>query len=107
MAISTCTVSGTIKSVGNSGIPNCTIRAYITSPFFHTDGTYIANYQVSTTTDNTGAFSISLIETATISKTMTLEVEYPGGATDRLKNVYTVTIPNSGSATLASLITTE
>lgn len=107
MAISTCTVSGTIKSVANMGLPNCTVRAYISSPFFHTDGTYIANYQVSTTTDNTGAFSLALIETATISKTMVLEVEYPGGATDRLKNVYTVTIPNTGTATLASIVTTE
>jgi hypothetical protein len=105
MAISTCTVSGTIKDVTNTAVTSATINVYLTTPFFHTDGTYIANYQVSTTTDTDGDFAIALIETESVSRSLVLEIIYPGGSTGNLKNVYNIVVPDTGIATLASLIT--
>ncbi len=105
MAITSCTVSGTVKTPDNTGLQNVTIKASITQPFAHADGTLIAAYQVSTTTDANGAWSLTLIETATVTKTMTIVIEYPTGGTEYRRQSYTVTIPNAASANFSDLIT--
>jgi hypothetical protein len=107
MAISTCVVSGALKSVDNQALVNSFVRAYLTTPFFHADGTFIGNYQVSTEVASDGTWSLTLIETTTVSKTLTIRIEYPGGTHDRLVKEYTIVVPNTASATLASLIGTQ
>lgn len=107
MAISTCVVSGTIKDLENNAVSGATVKAKITSPFFHSDGTYIADYQVSTTVDGTGAWSLTLIETASISRTILVEIAYQIGSESMQKKVYAITVPNTSTANLSDLVTTE
>lgn len=105
MAISTCVVSGTLKDLTGTALAGYSVYAYLTTPFFHTDGTLIPPYKVSTTTDASGNWSLTLIETATISKTITIAFDLPTGSSERLRREYTVTIPNSASASFSTLAT--
>lgn len=103
MAITTCTVSGTIKNISNAAITNATIRAYITTPFFHTDGTWIGAYEVTATPDGTGAWTLTLIETTSVSKTITVVFDYQGGTADRKRREYVITVPVTATANFSDL----
>lgn len=103
MAINTCVVSGTVYTLSGAGLSDVNVKAYITQPIIHTDGTLIPNYEVSTTTAANGTWSLTLIETTTISKTLTIAFDYPDGSAQRARREYTVTIPNSGTANFGTL----
>jgi len=105
MAITSCTISGNIKTPDNQALEDVTVKAYPTRPFTHADGTLIAAYQVSTTTDSSGDWALTLVETATVSKTLTIVIEYPTGGTEFRRQEYTVTVPNQASANFSDLIT--
>lgn len=105
MAISTCTVSGTLYSVNNQPLQDVVIEVYCARPFFHTDGTHVIDYKVSTTTDSNGAWSLSLIETATVDKTLTISFEMPTGSVERQRRTYTMTVPNQASANFSDIAT--
>lgn len=105
MAISTCVVSGTLKTVSNTALSDVEITAYSTRPFFHTDGTHIVDYGVSTTTDSNGAWSLTLIETETITKTLTVSFDFPTGSVERVRREYTIEVPNTATANFADLAT--
>lgn len=109
MAISTCIVSGTVNSLLGQGLNSVTVKASIVQPFFHTDGTQFLNYEVSTTTDTNGAWSLTLIQTATANAgagiPLTVALEYPsGGAGDYLRREYTIIVPNQATANFSDLI---
>jgi hypothetical protein len=103
MAITTCTVSGTIKDPSNTVISGTVVKASITTPFLHGDGTYIADYELSTEVDANGAWSLTLIETTSISKKITIEIVYPTGNGTRSRT-YSITVPATASANFHSLI---
>lgn len=103
MAISTCVVSGTLKDLTGTALSGYNVYAYLTTPFFHTDGTLIPAFKVSTTTDASGNWSLTLIETTSISKTITIVFDLPTGTVERLRREYTVTIPNTGTANFSTL----
>ena len=109
MAISTCVVSGNLKSLGNQGLNSVSVKAYIVKPFKHTDGTMILNYEVSTTSDANGDWSLTLIETTTPATggiPLTIAFEFTsGGAGDVLRKEYTCVIPNQASVAFSSLVT--
>lgn len=105
MAISTCVVSGTLKDVSGTAIANVTVEAYLTTPLFHTDGTMIPAYKVSTATAADGTWSLTLIETATITRTLVIAFELPTGSVERLRREYTVTVPNTASVAFNTLVT--
>lgn len=105
MAISTCVVSGTVYTLAGAGLTDVNVKAYITTPFFHTDGTWLPNYEVSTTTASDGTWSLTLIETASISKTMTIAFDYPDGSAQRARREYTITVPATSTANFATLAT--
>jgi hypothetical protein len=107
MAIATCDVSGSLYNVGNAAVVNSFVYAYITTPFFHTDGSLIVDYKVSTEVANDGTWTLTLIETETVSRSVVIRIEYPGGTQDRIVKEYTIVVPNVASATLASLIGTQ
>lgn len=103
MAITTCTVSGTVKDPSNTAISGTVVRAYITTPFLHGDGTYIADYDLSTTVDANGAWSLTLIETTSVSKKIEIDIEYPTGNGTRIRS-YSVTIPATATANFSDLV---
>lgn len=106
MAIQICSVSGLIKDTTGTAIAGVTVVAKAIRPFIHpSDGSLIVDYQASTTTDSSGAWSLSLIETETPQLTLTVSFIYPVGlnsSTDRQD--FTVTVPNQSSATFSSLV---
>jgi hypothetical protein len=104
MAITSCTVTGNVKTPDNSGLQGVLVKAYMIHPVEYADGTLVAPYQVSTETDSNGDWSLTLVETTTVSATMTVAFEFPSGGADYKRKEYTVTVPNSASATFASLI---
>jgi hypothetical protein len=105
MAISTCVVSGTLKDLTGAALVGYSVYAYLTTPFFHSDGTLIPPYKVSTTTDSSGNWSLTLIETTSISKTITIAFDLPTGTAERMRREYTVTIPNQASVNFDTLVT--
>lgn len=104
MALSMCTVSGTVLTVNNTTIQGATIKATITKPIVYGDGTFIPCTEMITTTAADGTWSLSLVETVSTSTTMTISIEYPSGGSDYRRVSYSVTIPNQATATFASLI---
>lgn len=101
-----CTVSGVIRDTSGTLLPGTTVKANLRMPFIHTtDSSLIVNYEVTTTTDANGAWSLNLVETTTNSVTMTVTIFYATGSTNpNDRKEYTVTVPNSASATFATLI---
>lgn len=104
-----CAVSGTVRSINGSALSGVTIEANSVMPFVHsTDNSLISNYKVSTTSASDGTWSLSLVETTTPNTTVTITFIYATGATSpNDRKSYTVQIPNSASATFASLIGTQ
>lgn len=104
-----CTVSGTCRSINGSTLPGVTIKANSIRPFIHpTDSSLVDNYEVSTTSAADGTWSLSLVETTTPNTYVTITFYYPTGSTNpNDRKEYTVQVPNSASATFASLIGTQ
>lgn len=109
MAISTCIVSGNVFSLNAQGLNSVTVKAYMPRPFLYSDGTQILNYEVSTTSDANGAWSLILIETTSVNLPdglpITVAFEYSsGGAGDILRREYTIIVPNTPTANFSDLI---
>jgi hypothetical protein len=105
MAITTCVVSGTLLGPNGQPLQDATVEAYITAPFFHGDGSQIADLKVTTTTDLNGAWSLTLIETASVNRTMTIAFNMPTGSVERYRREYTIVVPAQASASFATLAT--
>jgi hypothetical protein len=103
MAISTCVVSGTIKSPEHGVLTTAMVRAFIL-PLVHADGTFVADYSIEAAVNASGVWSMTLIETATVSKKMTFEIIYPTRNGTRRK-FYVATIPNQASADFDDIAT--
>lgn len=105
-----CTVSGTCRDLGGNALGGVTITARNSRPFIHpTDSSLVMPYEVSTTSSGVdGTWSLSLVETTTPAISIVITLQYPMNSTaNEQTRDYTVTIPNSASATFSSLITGE
>ena len=103
MAVSTCVVSGTVYTTAGAAFSGVNVLAYMNQPMIYTDGTLIPSYVQSTTTASDGTWSLTLVETTSNERTMTIAFEYPDGGSARKRKEYTVIIPNSASANFATL----
>lgn len=101
-----CTISGTLRDLSGTALPNATLTFSSIKPFVHsTDNSLIVNYSVSATTSASGTFSVGVVETTTPSVSLLLTVAYQlGTASNKVTSQYYVTIPNAATGTLASLI---
>lgn len=106
MPISTCAVTGNVKNLLNSNVQNCTVKASILTPFFH-GPTWISGELASTTTDSSGNFSLSTIETETVGKKVTFSFEYNDGTGTIRKRSYTVIVPDTATVALSDLVTAD
>jgi hypothetical protein len=106
MPISTCAVTGNVKNLLNSNVQNCTVKASVLTPFFH-GSTWISGEIASTTTDSSGNFSLSVIETETIGRKISFTFEYNDGTGSTKRRVYTVIVPDETTVTLSDLVTTD
>ena len=105
MAFNTCVVSGTITGLDGVGLADVTVEAILVTPFFHTDGTMFPPYRISTTTSASGTWSLTLAETATISKTIIIAFDLPSGTYERQRKEYYITVPNTASVAFNTLVT--
>jgi hypothetical protein len=101
-----CAVSGTIRDTSGTVLSGATVSVSSIKPFIHpTDNSLILNYSVSTTSASDGTFTLSVVETTTPSVSLILTIKYPLGTNSNVvTTTYNVTIPNSASTTLATLI---
>jgi len=101
-----CAITGLLRDTSGTVLSGATIAATNLRPFIHpTDNSLIMDYQVSTTSASDGTWSLSLVETTTPAVTVLITLTYPtgsGGGTTT--HEYNVIVPNSGTATFASLI---
>lgn len=106
MAVTICTVSGVIKTLEQSPMTQVTIKARTIRPFVYPDGTFVPDYEVSTTTDNNGAWSLALGETETPGDiSIIISIEYSSGSSGVFKrNDYPVIVPDQASVDFADLI---
>lgn len=106
MSISTCAVTGNVKNLLNSNVQNCTVKASVLTPFFHS-GSWISGELASTVTDSAGNFTLTVIETATVGKKVSFTFEYSDGVGGIRTRKYTVIVPNTTTITLSDLVTAD
>lgn len=108
MAISTCTVSGTIRDSGGNAISGAIVTFNFTTSHENGADDFVVSAKVSTTTNGSGAFSLVVSRTANISRSGVWIIEYPDGTTNAGKKIVTLpaSIPDASTATFNSTITT-
>jgi hypothetical protein len=105
MAISTCSVSGTITGLNGAAIEDAEVFAYMSTPIvIGTD--FVPASTTMTTTDSSGDFTIVVPQTTSISSTVTFRIVYPDGVQCAKDAVFEATIPDTATANFEDLITT-
>lgn len=99
----TCAVTGNVKNLLGQNVQNCTVKASVLTPFFHT-GDWISGEVASTTTNASGNFSLSVVETETVGTKITFTLEYNDGTAGIKRRAYTVVVPDDATASLADLV---
>lgn len=108
MAVATiCTVSGLVQDAGGNPLQGVVITASVTKPYLHPVSlAIIPNYQVSDTTDNTGAWALALTETTSANLSVTISFVYPlGPVSGTGRYEYTIVVPDAPTANFSDLIT--
>ncbi len=104
--ITTCVVSGKVVKPDGGGLISVSVQANLITGFVHPqDGSFIAPYQVTTTTANDGTWSLTLVETETVEKTLSIAFDFPAGSQNYQRQVYDITVPNQPTANFADLVT--
>lgn len=103
MPISTCTVTGNVKSLLGSNVQDCTVRVSVTKPFFHGE-TLISGEVGSVTSNASGDFSIGVVETESVGQSVTFTFEYYDGLANRKLYKVTAVIPDEDTAPLSELV---
>lgn len=99
--MATCIVSGTVQDITSTAVATATVRARVITPFFSTT-IQIVPKEVSTTTDSSGNWSLTLIR----SSQCIIEIEYPPNTTDSaLRYSYAITVPAAATANFSTLVT--
>lgn len=99
--MATCVVSGVIKDPSETAISSVTVSAVPLNPYFTTT-IQIVPKLISTTTDATGAWSLTLGRTGQF----TVSVMYPPNNVDSArKYTYTITVPDQATADFSTLAT--
>lgn len=97
-APSTCTISGTLYGPDATAVSGAVVKVYVTTGFTDGSGNYIpAGLYASTTTDASGAWSIAVIRTQALSRSVTFQFEYPLGNNQSQVVRYAAVIPTSGA----------
>lgn len=101
--ISTCTVTGYEKDVQGNAVEGAEIIAYIPAPFFHGNNR-IESFKATTTTNSDGEWTLDLIETETIEKSMIISIKSGNGDGGMTLNEYSVVVPNIAATDFSDII---
>lgn len=105
-AISECIVYGWEDDVTGEAIEGATVKATVTTPFFHGNRRIVA-FRKETTTNSTGYWELSLIETASVSQDIQITIETPNGSSGIIRKVYSIEVPNQTSAAFSTIASTQ
>lgn len=102
-----CTITGFVNTPQGQPLAGATVKALLTRPFLHPVSlALIPNYEIDVISDNTGMWSLNLVETTTANIAVTLAFYYPlGPSSGNGRYEYTITVPNSTTANFSDLIT--
>lgn len=104
-APSTCTVSGTLYGPGAVALSAVKIKCYVTSPFTDASGNYIPEgVLASTTSDDNGAWSLAVVQTEALGRSVTFQFEYPLGNNQTSSVKYAAVIPDDATADFSDLV---
>jgi hypothetical protein len=104
-APSICTVSGVIYGPGAAPLEAIVIKAYVTTGFTDLDGNYIpSGVLAETTSDINGEWSLDVIQTETLARSVTFQFEYPLGNNQSKSVKYACVIPDTATADFADLV---
>lgn len=104
-APSTCTVSGVLYGPNGVVVEGVVIKVYITTAFTDVNGNYIpAGLYAITTSSASGTWSLAVIRTATLQKTVTFQFEYPVSNTQSYSVKYAATIPEQSTANFSDIV---
>lgn len=104
-APSTCTVSGVLYGPTASPVEGVKVKVYVTTAFTDDSGNYIpAGLLASTTSDEDGAWSLAVIRTADLGRSVTFQFEYPLGNNQSASVKYAAVIPDAASAEFSDLV---
>jgi len=96
-----CAVSGVIKDASETALSGVVVEARPINPYFNST-TQIVPKTVTTTTDASGIWSLSLSQTGTF----TVTIMYPPNDVDSARRYnYTITVPAASSANFSTLAT--
>lgn len=103
--MASCTVTGSIFDLTGTPIGGATVKAYLTTAYFY--GTaLVVPYELSTTTDTSGGWSLTLQETFSVGRSITISIEYPPNTTDnKVRLDYAIVVPNQSTANFSDLVT--
>jgi hypothetical protein len=105
MAVTTTSVTGTVRDTSGTAISGATIEASNTQAYFYSDGSLITPYRVSTTSASNGTWSLTLVENVSSSTYTRVTVSFGDGNGGTIRRDYSIIVPASGPVTLASLAT--
>lgn len=104
-APSVCTVSGTVYGPNGVALSGVGVEAYVTSSFTDVSGNYIAQGLAAyTTTDANGAWSLSVVRTSTLNRSITFQFSYPLSTGQAQILYYPASIPNTSTANFSDLV---
>lgn len=96
-----CIVYGWVRNLEGDSIENASIRVY-SEPFFYNDNFVGIDSKVTTNSD--GYFEMSVIETETISKTVSFEMNYVENERYKKRIYKDVVIPKQTSVSLGDIV---
>lgn len=102
-APSECLVYGNLADILGESVESATVKFKRVGAVKHGTRTLLRS-EASSTTDASGYFEISLVETETIDSELVLTLDYTQGGDKRFQTVRGIVIPNQASANLAALL---
>ena len=101
----TCLVSGTLFDAGSNAVSGAKVRALVMSSFTDAYGNVIAEgLYANTTTDANGAWSLAVIQTASLNQAITFQFIYPLNNNQTYYVSYPAVIPNTSTANFADIV---
>lgn len=102
--MATCALTGTLVDPSGTAVASATISACIITPVFDAGGSFVVPKEISTSTNASGVFTLTLDQAVVI----TLTIQYPPNATDAIRRYnYNFTVPSAATASFNSTLITE
>lgn len=104
MSIPLCTITGNVQNLLGTGVGNVVLNITAPVPFVHSS-IYIVGPVATVSTDDSGGFSVAVIETATVGQRLNFMFQYSDGTSAVKTKTYYLVVPNETTVDITDLIT--